>query len=98
MDRIDGLVVEVEAEDFHAARAALQRQDWIKNVTQLGSRIHILLRKQEDDPAGMVSRVLAQEGVKAEARTEPPNLEDVFVAVTHGGRNGRDAPVMTGKA
>jgi ABC-2 type transport system ATP-binding protein len=87
MNRIDGMVVEIEADDFRPIRRALQGQDWIKSITQLGSRMHVLLRQKEDDPAARVSDVLARGGVSGDARAERPSLEDVFVAVTHGNNN-----------
>ena len=97
MDRIDGLVVEIEAEDFRPVRQALQNQPWVKSLTQLGSRMHVLLREHVGDPAAAVGDALSKEGVAGEAHTEKPSLEDVFVAVTHGGTNGGDA-VGTGSA
>jgi ABC-2 type transport system ATP-binding protein len=97
MNRIAGRVVEVEAEDFRTVRQALQRQDWVKSVTQLGSRMHVLFREEEDDPAAMVHQIMAREGVDGEARLEHPSLEDVFVAVTHGG-NGEGASEAGGRS
>ena len=91
MDRIAGMVVEVEAEDFRTVRQALQRQNWVKSVTQLGSRMHVLLREKEDDPAGLVHDIMAKVGVAGEARVEHPSLEDVFVAVTHNSNDGEPA-------
>ncbi len=97
MDRIDGMVVEVETEDFRSVRLALQSQSWVKSVTQLGSRMHVLLRDREEEPAAMVQSIMEKQGVEGTARTEHPNLEDVFVAVTHGGTNG-GAPANVGEA
>ena len=46
MNRIEGMVVEIEADDFRTLRHALQHEEWVKSVTQLGSRMHVLLRRE----------------------------------------------------
>jgi hypothetical protein len=53
--------------------------------------MHVLLREHVGDPAAAVGDALSKEGVAGDAHTEKPSLEDVFVAVTHGGTNGGEA-------
>ena len=43
MDSIDAIVIEIEADDVRAARHALDGQDFVKSVAQLGNRLHALL-------------------------------------------------------
>ena len=43
MDAIDAIVIEIEADDVRAARHALDGQDFVKSVAQLGNRLHALL-------------------------------------------------------
>ena len=46
MDSIDAIVIEIEADDVRAARHALDGQDFVKSVAQLGNRLHALLDRR----------------------------------------------------
>ncbi len=83
-ERIDALVVEVEAPDPSAARHALEGHPGVFSVTQLGARLRVLLEKGCKEPAGQVQTAMKDAGVAGEARLAPPSLEDVFVAATQG--------------
>ncbi len=83
-ERIDALVVEVEAPDPSAARHALEGHPGVFSVTQLGARLRVLLEKGCKEPAGQVQTAMKDAGVAGKARLAPPSLEDVFVAATQG--------------
>ena len=88
MDGLDASVVEVRgADDVRAARAALVGGPGVLEVTQLGTRLHVLLAPEVADPKGAVDRALAAAGAAAGTERVRPSLEDVFVMAT------RDDPV-----
>ncbi len=75
-------VVEIEAEDLRAARAALNHIAEIVSVAQLGSRLHALIEAGLERPEERVREVLAESGVEARVEVVEAGLEDVFVSVT----------------
>lgn len=75
-------VVEVQAAQPTQAQRALESAADVASVTQLGTRLRVLLPDDRDDPAGRVRRHLADAGIDAECCQTTPSLEDVFVAVT----------------
>jgi ABC-2 type transport system ATP-binding protein len=88
MDNIPLHVVEVLAEDVNAARAALHGLPAMRSLAQLGLRLHVLLSREVEDPAGQVRDALAGAHVQAEVEATRANLEDVFVSATLGTANG----------
>ncbi|HKU17385.1 MAG TPA: ABC transporter ATP-binding protein [Steroidobacteraceae bacterium] len=82
MDSIDATVIEIEADDVRGARHALDGQDFVKSVAQLGNRLHALLAKERSDPQGSVRALLAQHRVQGNVEVVHASLEDVFVAAT----------------
>ncbi len=82
MDAIDATVIEIEAEDVRAARHALDGQEYVKSVAQLGSRLHALLAKDTSDPEAAIRSLLAQHKVQGSVERVHASLEDVFVAAT----------------
>jgi len=82
MDAIDAVVIEIEADDVRAARHALDNQDYVKSVAQLGNRLHALLDPHRPDPEGSVRALLAKQGVQGKVERVRASLEDVFVAAT----------------
>jgi ABC-2 type transport system ATP-binding protein len=82
MRDIDAHVVEVEADDLRAARAALDAIPAVMSVAQLGSRLRVLVYRSEDDPEGRVREAYARAGVEARVGRTEASLEDVFVATT----------------
>ena len=79
-------VIEIEAEDTTAVRAALRNLATLRSLAQLGLRLHALLAPR---PAGagadgveQVRALLAQAGVAATVHRAAASLEDVFVGAT----------------
>jgi ABC-2 type transport system ATP-binding protein len=90
-DRLDGRVLELTAEDLPRVIAFLRRADGIESVTQLGHRAHVLLEAADADVVGpRLLWELAEAGLEARFEMAEPNLEDVFVAVTHQGAPAQD--------
>jgi len=82
MEGIDARVLEVETPDPHKASLALRGEPYIKSVTQLGTRLHALLKKDTPAPVKKLTEVLHRAGLEAQVQETPANLEDVFVAST----------------
>jgi ABC-2 type transport system ATP-binding protein len=79
---IDAHVLEVQTPDPRAASTALQRVEWVKSVAQIGNELHVLTRKDVEEPVAAVERVLRDKGFEARVGLARASLEDVFVAVT----------------
>ncbi len=75
-------VIEIEAEDIAAARAALHELKSLRSLAQMGLRLHALIAPDEADALDRVRSLLAEHGVKAQVRVAPASLEDVFVGAT----------------
>jgi ABC-2 type transport system ATP-binding protein len=82
MDSIDAVVIEIEADDVRGARRALDGQDYVKSVAQLGNRLHALLDPHRTDPDASIRALLAKQGVAGKVERVRASLEDVFVAAT----------------
>ena len=82
MDGIGAQVMEVEAEDARAVRRALHGQPFVKSVTQLGTRLHVLLDPELTDARGRLQSLLSKERVAVQVEVVRASLEDVFVAAT----------------
>jgi|RhiMethySRZTD1v2_1073278.scaffolds.fasta_scaffold132292_3 ABC-2 type transport system ATP-binding protein len=82
MDSIDAIVIEIEADDVRGARRALDGEDFVKSVAQLGNRLHALLDPQRTDPEGSIRALLEKQGVQGKVERVRASLEDVFVAAT----------------
>jgi ABC-2 type transport system ATP-binding protein len=82
--RIDASIVEMETDDPRAARLLLADLPGVLSVTQLGVRLRVLLDRSIADPLAEVHARLFGRGLRFEARLTHANLEDVFVAATHG--------------
>jgi ABC-2 type transport system ATP-binding protein len=95
MDSIDAVVIEIEADDVRSARHALDGQDFVKSVAQLGNRLHALLDPQHPDPEGSIRTLLRQQGVQGKVERVRASLEDVFVAST---RFNADEAAPAGRA
>jgi ABC-2 type transport system ATP-binding protein len=91
MDRIDAIVMEIEADDVRAARHALDGQSFVQSVAQLGNRLHALLTTDVSEPERRVRELLQQQRVAGTVERVRASLEDVFVAAT-GFRTNGDAP------
>jgi ABC-2 type transport system ATP-binding protein len=82
MDDIGATVIEIEADDVRGARHALDGQDYVKSVAQLGNRLHALLDPQRADPGQSIRALLEQHRVPGKVERVRASLEDVFVAAT----------------
>ena len=91
MRDIAAAVVEIEADDVSAARAALAGDTRIRSIAQLGTRLHALLDRDTPDAAGRVQERLALRGRVGPRPVRAASLEDVFVAST-GFRHGPASP------
>jgi ABC-2 type transport system ATP-binding protein len=89
MADIPAAVIEIEADETAAARAALVADDAVRSVAQLGTRLHALLDPAVPDPAGRVTERLRAASVAAQVTRVHASLEDVFVAATGFGRAPR---------
>ena len=80
--RIAGRTVLVHAAQPRRAQRALLGAPGVLSVAQVGNTLRVLA--QEGDAAGRLQAALASAGLDARAEAVEPNLEDVFVAATHG--------------
>ena len=87
MRAIPASVIEIEAADVAAARAALAGDDSVLSIAQLGLRLHALIDPAVGEPEQRVRARLAANGTAAQVERVGASLEDVFVAAT-GFRNG----------
>ena len=92
MEGIDALVLEIETADPQKASLALRDEPCVKSVTQLGTRLHALLKRDTPSAAKKITGVLDRAGLEAEVHQTPANLEDVFVAATSFEGDERVAP------
>ena len=88
IEALDGRIVEVESTQVEQTIPILRALPAVASVTQLGSRVHVLLDRN-GPAAGEMAALLAGELRKAgleESRSAPaePTLEDVFVALSLG--------------
>ncbi len=82
MTAIDASVIEVEALDMGPVRATLQALDGIRSMAQLGTRLHVLMRRDLEQPEARVAVALRDAGLDVRVEPVPASLEDVFVAAT----------------
>jgi ABC-2 type transport system ATP-binding protein len=82
MDTIGAQVIEVEADDTRSVRRVLQGQAFVRSVTQLGTRLHVLLDPELADAQGRIQALLATQSIVAVVESVRASLEDVFVAAT----------------
>jgi ABC-2 type transport system ATP-binding protein len=82
MDAIGAQVIEVEAADTRGVRHALQGRSFVRSVTQLGTRLHVLLAPDLTDGRARIQALLADAHVTALVESVRASLEDVFVAAT----------------
>ena len=85
---LDQRVVEVESDVVELTIPVLRTLPEVASVTQLGSRVHVLLER-DAPPAGEMAQRLAEAlraaGLERSNSTPAePNLEDVFVALSLG--------------
>ncbi len=82
------------AEDPEGAVAQLARAPAVLSPTQLGDRVHVLLRSEAPPALELQEElvaILARAGIPARVEPAAPTLEDVFVAILSGERLEPDA-------
>ncbi len=92
MDRLEARTIEVATATPRRVRALLEPHDWVYAVTQLGSRLRVMLAPEVAAPAERVSALIKEAKLEASVRQASATLEDVFVAATGFGR-ARSGPV-----
>ena len=78
------IVIEVRADRPDRAQERLHDVPFVASVTQLGTRLRVLVPRDVTDPLHSVRHVLAEMGIDADSRIVGASLEDVFVAATQG--------------
>jgi hypothetical protein len=95
-EALENRVVEVTAEPVDRAIAILRAWPRSASVTQLGSRVHVLLNPEEPSAAELAPVIeghLYDSGLRdTDAHAAEPNLEDVFVALGLGERLDAEEP------
>jgi ABC-2 type transport system ATP-binding protein len=88
MASLEGRIVEIDAHPLDEVLNHLAKRSEVISATQMGNRLHILLRSQAqsaDKTAQLFARVLKEKGFSVKlAESADPNLEDVFVALIQG--------------
>ncbi len=82
MRNIGATVIEVTGPDLMALRETLAGTHGVWNLTQLGSRLHVLLDPSTVNPAALIEAALSHAGLKSQVAVAEAGLEDVFVAAT----------------
>ncbi len=86
---IAAAVVEIETERPRAIHPALADRPEVMSLTQLGTRLHVLLDPALPEPAAWVHRKLEAAGLEARVSVVPASLEEVFVVATSARVSGR---------
>lgn len=88
MASLQGRIVEVIAKPADKVLNFLGKLPEVTSATQMGNRLHILFEARVAGTEGIaikLSKVLQKEGFSVMlSENADPNLEDVFVALTHG--------------
>ena len=82
MNNIGATVIEVTGPDLGALRETLSGIRGVWNLTQLGSRLHVLLDPGTENPAAPIETALSHAGLQFRVAVAEAGLEDVFVAAT----------------
>ena len=82
MNNIGATVIEVTGPDLGALRETLSGIRGVWNLTQLGSRLHVLLDPGTENPAALIEAALSHAGLQSRVAVAEAGLEDVFVAAT----------------
>lgn len=75
-------VIEVESETLPAARAVLAELPEVESISQIGTRLRVLVDPQLAGPERALAGALAGRGLTAQVRITEAGLEDVFVVAT----------------
>jgi len=88
MKEIDAAVIEVSCDHPRRAHQILMQVTQVRSVTQLGSRLHILVEPSVSEPEKRLRSRLEDEGLPCKVERTAASLEDVFVAATRMSREG----------
>lgn len=89
--KLEGRTLVIESSDPRRAQRVLLDTDGVLSVAQVGNSLRVLVSEHATSQAGERQRIeqaLAVAGQKAQVLAAPPNLEDVFVAVTRNDEHG----------
>lgn len=75
-------VLEIVAADLPSARRAVASLPAVRSLTQLGSRLRLLVEPPAGDALDTIRQALSEAGVSADTQPARAGLEDVFVAAT----------------
>lgn len=89
MRDIDATVIEVVCERPRSAHHVLDALPEVRSVTQLGSRLHILVDTEVPDPEERIRKHLDDAGLASEVEQTVASLEDVFVAATRAAKGAQ---------
>jgi ABC-2 type transport system ATP-binding protein len=79
---IDAVVLDIETEQPQRCRTLLADQAWVKAVTQLGARLHVMVDAGTRSPVAQLQQLFGAARLEAGVSETTANLEDVFVAAT----------------
>ena len=82
MSNIGATVIEVTGPDLMALRETLSGARGVWNLTQLGSRLHVLLDPSTENPVALIEAALSRAELQSRVAVAEAGLEDVFVAAT----------------
>lgn len=85
-------VVEVESDMPQKVHDALEQKPNVLSVTQLGSRIRVLVERTVENPVAYTQSLLGESTIEAKVNSTRANLEDVFVSTTGINRKPGAAP------
>ena len=88
--QLAGRTLGVRTQSPRRAQAALHAVEGVLSVAQIGNELRVLCAAQGDE-AARVDQALRSKGIEAGVTEIEPNLEDVFVAATHGRTEARAA-------
>lgn len=81
MEALPGQVYLLEGPSPRAAQQALRNKDFIFGTAQIGASLRVLTANK-NDCIDAIQNELRRNHIAADVKIAPPNLEDVFVAVT----------------
>lgn len=85
---LEGRIIEIDARPQDKVLDFIGKKPEIASAAQMGNRLHVLLAPNApaaEKAAAQLAKEIKDEGFLVKlAETSEPNLEDVFVALTHG--------------
>ncbi len=86
---IEAIVLDVDTPHPRAVRNALSEVDYVRAVTQLGTRLHVMVEPNRSDAVAQLTELLDARELQADLRVTAATLEDVFVAATGFRKTGQ---------